>query len=388
MKKRIALVIYIGMLCILIGCQKTESEQENYLKRWITKANLDAEEDKDELYQKALEESGLVVYSNTSRVAQVKQSFEKEYPGLVITVYDMRTGSIPDKLKENYENGQFDCDVVLCSDSTGIISHEFLPKGILTNYVPYDIKSKMRKGHYEEQLVFLGESQMIFYNSALHDKPPIENWWQLTEDNYKGKIVMSNPLTSYGTYGLLISFEAYASQMEEAYEKYFGTPLPVPEGSNAGKIFLEALLKNTIIVNSSDEVIAELSGETKDSETIGIMVSSKMRMKELGYPIDICYQAEPFAGIYCPDSVFIASGAKNVSTAKLFIRWLLGEADGQGEGAAPYLTEGTWSTRTDRDSACKYSLDELELKGIDTEFAYEKVEEFENWYKEQMEGRE
>ena len=60
----------------------------------------------------------------------------------------------------------------------------------------------------------------------------------------------------------------------------------------------------------------------------------------------------------------IAGGAKNINSAKLFIRWILGEADGNGEGGKPFLQEGAWPSRTDAHGGSFFNILPMHIKII------------------------
>ena len=63
------------MLCITAACGKTADEDA-----WLAGAALDKEETADELYEKALKEDVLVVYTVSTRATRTKEAFEKLYP--------------------------------------------------------------------------------------------------------------------------------------------------------------------------------------------------------------------------------------------------------------------------------------------------------------------
>ena len=109
-------------------------------------------------YEAALNEETLVIYTVSSRVFQVKESFEKEYPGLTVEVKDVRGSDVVSMLKANYENEEYNCDVVICSDCDGSLYMELLQKGIVHTYCPWDIEPMMKDGHAGDNLSFLGET--------------------------------------------------------------------------------------------------------------------------------------------------------------------------------------------------------------------------------------
>ena len=80
---------------------------------------------------------------------------------------------------------------------------------------------------------------------------------------------------------------------------------------------------------------------------VGIVISSKMRYNDIGYNLTPVEDIAGFDGVFVPNSIMIAGGSKNVSAAKLFIRWVLGEAEGTGAGMQPFLQKGAFSVRGD-----------------------------------------
>ena len=98
-------------------------------------------------------------------------------------------------------------------------------------------------------------------------------------------------------------------------------------------------------------------------------------MREIGYSVAPVYDAAPYCGVVNPIHIMIADGSPNVNSAKLFVRWLLGEADGQGAGYAPYLQNGAWSMRTDVDSQAEVALAGLDVRYTDGAFVYDRKAE-------------
>jgi iron(III) transport system substrate-binding protein len=143
MKKLLAVPLCFMIVFLCTFCGKENISSVNKMDTWLKNANLTAAETADELYQKALKEDTLVVYSESSRVMDVKKSFEAKYPGLTVYVNDVRASDLINMLEKNYASNNYDCDIVLCSNNTGIISNELLPKGIVYKYVPYDFVDKI-----------------------------------------------------------------------------------------------------------------------------------------------------------------------------------------------------------------------------------------------------
>ena len=371
-RKQIRLNKYFLTACIallLSGCSKHNHTVERNIKmeKWQASAELSDHLTKEQLYENALQEDTLVIYSVSSRVFEVKSSFEKEYPGLTVEVKDVRGNDVVNMVRNNYETEQYLCDLIICSDCDGSLYKELLEPGIVFSYLPWDIKSKMKAGHADSELDFLGESILLFYNTNVFDQKPISNIWELTEEQYKGKIIMANPLSSFSTYGFCSAIFTESDKMKQAYYDYCGKELVIPEGKSAGEVFWEMAAVNIIFTNSSDEV---LEGIGNDDIWIGMMISSKMRYQELGYHFEPIYELNPFAAAYTPNCVSIVGGSKNVNSAKLFIRFLLGESDGTGIGYQPFSTAGTWSSRVDVTDGNRVALSEIDYVDLDKDYLY------------------
>ncbi len=356
--QKMALPLLITII-LLIGCT---TEQEKVLDEWRGTAQLTAEQTPEELYELAIEEDTLIIYSTTTRIYDVKETFEEQYPGLTVEVYDTRAYDLVEILYQNYETMDWNCDIVICSDDIGLLSAELEPLGVVNKYVPYDIAPHLHESANAELLSFVGETEQLFYNPTIFEECPIENWWEMTEPQWYGKIYMNSPLRSYPAYALVHAVIANSEKMEQAYFDLYGEPLDLPEGSNAGMVFWEMLLDNGLQFTTSSNELVEIVGRSDVSgDALVFMISSKIRRSEIGLAAAVAYGVAPTDGVYSSNTISIAGGAKNVNSAKLFIRWLLGETDGTGEGSQPYLLDGTWPIRTDIPDHSTVPLDEGEF---------------------------
>jgi iron(III) transport system substrate-binding protein len=369
MNKKI-LLIFIAFSLLLASCaSNTVTLQEKDMAAWLKTAKLSAKETPTQLYKAALKEDTLVVYSISTRITDVKKSFEAQYPGLTVEVQDIRADDLIAALHENYKERQYNCDISICTDSDTLLSRDLIPNGILYKYVPPDIADKILPIHNTDQLEFLGEIIQLFYNDEVYTKSPVTNWWQLTEPRFKGKVYIADPVRSHTTFAALCSIVQNSNEMAKAYRELYGKDLAIPEGSNAGKVFLQRLLENDLkLVNSSDEVVVAVGTPGQAAPPVGILISSKARMHDIGYALAPVFDAKPRVGAYVLTSAMIVGGAKNINTAKLFIRWLLGETYGKGEGSKPYLQTGAWGVRKDVQSRSPVSLNQLNFWRLDKDY--------------------
>ncbi|MDL2294024.1 substrate-binding domain-containing protein [Ruminococcaceae bacterium OttesenSCG-928-D13] len=387
MRTKLSAIVLACALLLLAACApQAAGAGETQNAQWLAEARLDAHETPEELYQLALAEDTIMIYSNTSRMLEVKKSFEAQYPGLVVEVMDTRTYEIVRLLKEHRTAGTSLCDLVVLEDQNALLSRELVPEGIVYKYVPWDIAEHITPEHNTEVLTFLGESELLFYNDQVYDEPPVLNWWQLTEPEFYGKVYFANPLKSTPIYALFLSFIEHSDKMADAYEQLYGVPLEIPEGSSAGHEFIRMLTQNgAVLTNSSDEVSQAVGGPGQTDPPVGIMISSKIRHRDIGYNLAPTYQLEPFSGIYAPNCVMVAEGASNISGAKLFVRWLLGETDGTGAGMEPYLDSGTWPVRSDVQGKEEIPLAQTGVLMLNKDFIYENGTSFAAFWNTLME---
>ncbi len=348
------------VLLSLTACTTTTvTAQEAFLNEWYEDTDFSGTETVDELYASALAEDTLVVYSITTRIYDVVETFEAEYPGLTVEVYDTRAEDLLLTLQEAYDNEDWFCDIVICSDDNGAQSTQLATIKMVNKYLPADIAPHLLPECNGVLLNFVVEAEQLFYNPTVYDSCPIDNWWALTEPEWEGKIYMNSPLRSLPAYATVHAVIDRSDEMAALYEDYFGEALEIPEGSCVGEIFWEMLVANGLqFTTSSNELVEIIGGDVPTNDGMAFMISSKIRRSSIGLNIEPAYGVAPCDGIYSANSVSIAGGSDSTATAKLFIRWLLGEADGTGAGLDPYQLDGTWSVRSDVVSAAPMELTE------------------------------
>ena len=349
---------------------------------WLQASELDKTESPEELYQKAKAEGKVVVYSQSSRIKDVKASFEKQYPGIEVEAYDMSTNEMIEKILREQDAGLHNVDVVFIKDSGGTVSGELLKEGRLHKYAPDDIEEKLGEQFKDSPgLPFYFSTRVLFYNTEVYDKEPVSNWWDLTDPKWKGKIVIDDPMLSADSLDLFATFVQNAEDMKKAYKDKYGEEIQLQGTENAGYEFLKRLLANDpIFVKSSDDVVTAVGTLGQSNPPIGISTSSKSRnIKDKGFAMRFVYDMNPKMSVPATSYLYVADQAKNINAAKLMIRWMAGEADGKAEGFDPYNVLGSWSTRTDIALEEQKSIKELNLWPYDAEFLYQntqKVKDF------------
>lgn len=170
------------------------------LTEWEQSSGIyNTDETDEELYQKALEEGATVtLYSISSRCTKVADAFMEKYPGLECVPFDISTNDLLEKVTKEYEAGAPTADVVHIKDQDGSMYLEYVANKIFYNFKPADIFSHIDPSYTETATPLYIELTQLFYNTEVYpDGSPITNLWQLTEPQWKGKIVMQNPWTTW-----------------------------------------------------------------------------------------------------------------------------------------------------------------------------------------------
>jgi len=382
-KGRFLLVLAIMLALISAGCSTKSSSAKTDSGDWLKEAKLDQTETVDELYEQAKKEGKVVVYSQSSRIKDVKASFEKQYPGIKVEAHDISSNEMVEKIVREQDAGLHNVDVVFIKDTSGIVSKELLKEGRLHKYAPDDITKNIHEQFKDHPgLPFYFSADTVFFNTEKYKEAPVTNWWDLTDPEWKSKVVMPDPLVSAGTLDLLATMVQNSDEMAEAYKEKYGEEIKLNGTENAGYEFIKRLLDNDpIFSKSSGDVTTSIGTPGQDDPPIGIAGSSKARnIEDEGLKMAYTYDLKPRMSIPGTSYLYVADKADNTAAAKLLIRWMAGEADGKAEGFSPYNVLGSWSTRTDVEQHPEQRpMEELNLWKYDPEYLYQHVQEIKDF---------
>ena len=68
-------------------------------------------------------------------------------------------------------------------------------------------------------LPFYFSARAVFYNTEKYSESPVNNWWDLTDSEWKSKVVMDDPMLSADTLDLLGCIVQNSEDMSKAYER-------------------------------------------------------------------------------------------------------------------------------------------------------------------------
>ena len=298
---------------------------------WLQEAKLgpyEGTQDWNEIEQLANKEGEVIVYSSSSRVAKVAAVFEEKYPGIKVTYYDLGSVGTVEKTISEQDANLFNADLITTGGS-GQVIHELLNNFRLVNFVPSMYVDQIPKEYREPLLARIVEGYVLMYNNQFYgDTPPISNIWELTEDKWKGKVVLKDPMASLTNKMGLWTMVQHADEFAKAYKDLTGKKIELHEGvQDAGYEFIYRLLHNDLIILSSGSKVAKASGaKDQTNPPIAITGYTYIRYNESkGYVNALVTPLTPFENIITPVYTAIARQAAHPNAAKLFTAFLLGD---------------------------------------------------------------
>ena len=117
-----------------------------------------------------------------------------KYPEITCTPFDISTNDLLDKVTREHEAGQYVADVVHIKDEDGSCTMSMCKTRFFTYISLPDILAHIDPSLTETQTPLYIELTQLFYNAeAYPDGSPVTNIWQVTEPQWKGKILMQDP---------------------------------------------------------------------------------------------------------------------------------------------------------------------------------------------------
>jgi len=328
------------------------SEVSAEQRAWLEAAQVGpfapAEEDWDAVYQAATDEGKVVVYSDSSRIFKIIESFEEAYPGVTVEAFDITTPDLILKLKAEQNAGINNADVIFVGDASTVVP-ELVRPHLVWNYVPPDLIPVIPEERRYPILVHHYGMKVLAYNSEVNDEAPVDNWWDLTREEWKGKVLFKDPFKSGDWFNLFSMMIKNADLMAKAYEKEFGKPIELDEDApTAGHQWIKDLVANEPVLTGSDGDASEAVGTLgQDDPPIGVFAYSKYRHVLSGkQAFAAALEAEPMSGVCLATTLGMANNAPHPNAAKLMIKYYMGDEKG-GLGYTPYYTPGNLSPRTD-----------------------------------------
>lgn len=319
------------------------------------------ETDYDELYKRALEEEGpVVVYASSSRGPKsLEQGFYEKYPGIEVEWNTIGTSGGIERLMTEQKAGAYTADILFVSDFSTQVN--VLNKAnMVFGWVPSDLRDVIPREFQDPLLAHRYEARVVFYNDHEQDQSPIDSWWDLTTEQWRGRIVLVDPRTDGSSLDLMTTFVLNAEEMAEDYRRVFGKPIELTT-ENAGYEFIKRLADNKPALIDGDKK-GRFIGEPQDNPPVGVSFAFS-RIRDSGDPEhgelswSVAVNLKPRIGMLYPSGANIAYRAPHPNSAKLVIRWLLGDEEG-GQGMSPWFVPGNWPSRVDVTATTEHPFQE------------------------------
>lgn len=287
----------------------------------------------EELVEKAKAEEGtFVVYGNTSRVLSALEKFG-ELHGIKTEGTNLKDAEIYTKLEAERKGNVKGADMVMIQDGASLQA-QALDTGLLVNFVPMSIADKVDK---EDQMPLkcIYTNKLFIWNKLGDNVPAIKNVWELTEERFKGNIVVKSPEGEQVNMNFLVMLtsEAWVGKLEKAYKELYNKDIELGEYKNAGYKWIAEFLKNCSF-GKSDTVIAEEVSKEEAKGKLGLFVLSKIRSSSV-FADNLTIgqwemskqnaKIEPFSGFMYPIYSMVTANAQRPYTAMLFVEYLMGE---------------------------------------------------------------
>jgi len=373
-KKNILLVcvfVLLGTLLFAGGAKEVEvtSGYPAEMDAWAKEAQLgiyDVNQDWDEITRLAKQEGEVIIYSASSRMSAVGEAFTKMYPEIKVTSYDLGSVKTFEKTISEQQANIFNADIITTGGSGNFI-YDLIDKNRVLNFVPSMHKDMIPKENQDPALVRILEAMVFMYNSELHSEPPITNIWQLTEEKYRGKVVIKDPLASLSNLMGVVSVAGHADEMAASYKRFYNKDITLSPGvKNAGYEWIYRLLHNDLIISDSGGKVTGASGKKGQTGLAPISITTFTYLRynrTKDYINNLLFPLDPIDGIIFPTYTAIARQAPHPNAAKLLTAFMLGDpsitldtdipepyTEGKGlewlQGLAPYYEVGSKSPRS------------------------------------------
>lgn len=355
--------------------------------KWLKAAELGpyapAKQDWAAIEAAAKKEGKVIVYANSSKVADIKPLFEKKYPGITVEAPDMGGDEVLLKTREEQKAKNFYGDVYFSSSSAGDVRGELLPKQYIWNFVPTDLLAVIDPEYLNPILTVKLGVKVMAYNSELNKTCPIKNMWDLTDASWKGKLFIEDPLNDASQMGYLVTIAAHPKELAAAYKEKFGKdPVLDSDTPDAGWLWLKMLAKNKPIPQpGGDELTAAFASPKMKDSYIGINQGySKYTAVQKGTMFfEPCLNLNPVMGLMSQTYLGIMNRSQHPNAAKLFINFVTNTP----EGFAPWNTMGSYSPRSDW-AAAKGSIPfkdaKTQLWAVDEDAVYKTISKMRDFY--------
>lgn len=279
----------------------------------------------DTIEAAAIEEGSLVLYTDSSSLSRVADTWAKLYPDITLIFNDNEDISVI--LEAEQKAGNVFGDIWYSSDGAYIVG-EMLPYQYVWNFVPDTLAGRISPEYSEPLLAYQFEPTILAYNSELNDSCPITNLWELTQPEWKGKVYIEDPLTDTDTMNQLLTYVYHEGELETAYLDLYGSePVLDADTPDAGWLWLKRFVRNAPIPQFGNTEVksAFATPGMNDSYLAFTSYANYADVLDGTLTFEPCWGVQPILGIQNTNYLGIINLAPHPNAAKLFIRFITSE---------------------------------------------------------------
>lgn len=295
-------------------------------------------------------EGKVTVYAFTSRIARVEEAFEAAYPGIDMESFDMSSTEQIARIRSEAEAGLPGADVIYISDAPVVLT-ELLAAGLVANYVPPRVAGDLPDTFKAPLLAQRLSTKVLMFNEESYPEgAPVDSLWDLTRPEWKGRVIMVDPLQRGDYLDLMTEIVLQSDAMAAAYQTEFGSAIDLGGAANAGEKYITDLFANDLVlVGSTDDVNAAIGAKGQKDAPLGFTSYSDRRDNEdEGWALQVANTVAPANGIVFPALLAVNPKAAHPAAARLAVDFLMGDdTETGGDGFKPFYVAGDWATRGD-----------------------------------------
>ncbi|HEY3558449.1 MAG TPA: ABC transporter substrate-binding protein [Kribbella sp.] len=296
---------------------------------------VDTDFDLAALTAAAKKEGSVTVYDSTGDIKKVAEAFEAKY-GIKTTGVKSDVGDTLEKMTREAQAKNVTIDLTLYENGPTLVG-QLLPQKTVYTWIPADLAGQVDEQN-RNPLMVLSKANVWIYNPQVFPNGcPVDNIWDLTSPEWKGKVSLQDPL---GKPNIVEWFNqmssGYDDQLRAAYKAETGQDLSTKEPSAAHE-WVKRLAKNQpVLTSADDDVSAAVAAPNQTEQRIGLVSIAKFRdVKGKNYKMKVCDTLKPYVGYQYPKFAAIATGTTHPNAAKLFVHFVLTE-----EGITPEMGAG------------------------------------------------
>lgn len=389
MKKILAMLLALTMVLALAACTGGPAgSNENEIVTGVEAIDVIGEDGIDwnhlsteELYEMAKAEGGTItIYSTTADADTARKYIRDVYPDLNFEYISCDTNTVMPKIEMEAQSGTPMADVLMVKDASGEIFNELVLWDLVKIFYPADICAHIKDEMLTYGLPLYSTFNPWFYNTRMYDSVPIESWWDIVKgynvDTQSYKDAAGNPTQYWTIYSKDITSPSYAAlwaqlisdsdKLQAQYEAQYGEPLTftytehlqntpgvmeLPE-NNAGVELFWRFSQMTITPLADGDAVVEAVHDSVNGPTLGLCSASKLdnskqAQGENGMDIAWVTGLKPYTAQDAAAYSYVVSNCDNPAGARLYIRFLMGDTDGQSGCYTVFDKLGHWSVRDD-----------------------------------------